>query len=94
MKLWKNRLAEIKGAGKDQEKLRLEVNREIFGVEKKGAKDALETTINGLKVQQDSEKLTADESIALQDQIISAIVAAGAKETSIYRSSSRTRKAC
>lgn len=85
LKFWNDRLAEIKGKGKDQEKLRLEVNSEIFAIEKKGAHDALEATINALKVQQESEKITADQRIALQDKIIAAVVAAGAKETSIYR---------
>ena len=89
---WEEKLATIKGAGKDQVKLRLEVNSEIFGVEKTGAKEALETTINNLKQQQESEKLTGTQRIAIQDQILSAIEAAGAKETSIYRSAALERE--
>jgi len=89
---WESKLATIKGAGKDQVKLRLEVNSEIFGVEKTGAKEALETTINALKQQQESEKLTGAQRIAIQDQILSAIQAAGARETSIYRSAALERE--
>lgn len=89
---WEEKLATIKGAGKDQVKLRLEVNSEIFNVEKTGAKEALETMINALKQEQESEKLTGAQRVAIQDQILSAIEAAGAKETSIYRAAALERE--
>ena len=83
---WEEKLATIKGAGKDQVKLRLEVNSEIFAADKTEAKEALETTINSFKQTQEGEKVTAAQRIGIQDSIIAAIEAAGAKETSIYRS--------
>ena len=89
---WDEKLATIKGSGKEEIKLRQDVRTEIFAIEKKGANDALQTTIGNLKLEQESAKLTGKERISIQDEILAAIEAAGARETSIYRNAQLERE--
>lgn len=81
---WEEKLTTIKGAGKEEEKLRREVNTEIFNIDKKQAAETLAQRMATLKEMQASDKTSVRDRVEIQDMILREIEAAGAKETSIY----------
>lgn len=86
-KFWRSKLAQCKEGTGDYRR----VQHRLYELEKKEAKAALEDQIANLRLQMESEKITAAQKLRLQDEIVKKIGKIYGKESAEYKAAQMER---